>query len=333
MSSDDEDYFDEFDDDGIFWVEESEPTAADDLAATATYDPTFLDDPSLETADLFSDWDELTDDYYDEDPTVVRRLRAIGAWPIKEAAHINAPPAKRRKVKGTPLDYKPIFQGVAWRQPEDEEDVVEIYAPGEGEKVSLLKDWREIFRNAKPSIGRIRARKPVPRAPDNVLEEESEVGPEAPSLAEKTGEGYEVSAVDSGSEKPLRAASVHTRVVDSPSELPSHPKNDELSSLNKDEAKRPLEFTTEDQIAIPQTVSTDALAEKKVKESTTAQPRRGRKRKASVSVDGKSNESEDTTGNATQHQSKRPALSKAPQSVKPTPGPSGPVRRSARHKK
>ena len=146
----------------------------DDLAAAATYDPNFLDDPSLETAEFYSDWEDLSDDYYDEDPTVVRRLRAMGAWPTQEPIDTSAPPTKRRKATNNTSTDPTSFQGVAWKHPEDGTNAVEIYAPGDGEKVSLLKNWREVFRNAKPAIGRLRGRVPHQKASGTALREQSE---------------------------------------------------------------------------------------------------------------------------------------------------------------
>ncbi|EAU33119.1 predicted protein [Aspergillus terreus NIH2624] len=78
----DDEFYEEYDDE-YFWIEEPDPTVADDLAATATYDALFFDDPSLDVEDFYSDWDELSDDYYDEDSTAARRQRVMAKWPNK----------------------------------------------------------------------------------------------------------------------------------------------------------------------------------------------------------------------------------------------------------
>ncbi|KAL4980501.1 hypothetical protein BDW66DRAFT_125344 [Aspergillus desertorum] len=336
MSDDEEDYYDydEFDDDGIFWVEEADPTAADDLAATATYDSTLPDDPSLEVAELYSDWEELSDDYYDDDPTAIRRLRAIGAWPIDHPTHINASSSKRRKGAGTLAADS--FQGVAWKHPEDEADMVEIYAPGDGEKVSLLKNWREVFRDAKPAIGRLRGRIPSLKTLDVVSSEQSESDLDVPSLVEDNFEDEMVSsdAAEALLGKTL-SAPFHSQVtvVDSPSQLPVHPKKGKPKGLNGT-----LEPTMEDQEA-KAIGSTTEPAGQETKEHTTTALRRGRKRKASISVDDQLNQFGNNTGAEAQSRAKRAATTtssswnKTSQTAKSTPASSDPVRRSARHKK
>ncbi|KAL4808735.1 hypothetical protein BDV18DRAFT_89467 [Aspergillus unguis] len=318
--SDDEEYYDEFDDDGIFWVEEADPTAADDLAAGATYDPTFHDDPSLETADLYSDWDELTDDYYDEDPTAVRRLRAMGLWPIADPVPTDdAPPAKRKKTSNNyPTDIS-SFQGIAWKHPEDETDFVQVYAPGEGEKVSLLKNWREVFRDAKPAIGRLRGRIPPATLKGSDLtsisREQSESDLDVPSLVEDICEDEMVSS-DTQDGLAAKVSSVQA-AVDQPSEFPVHPKKSGHGKQNG--SLGPINGVT-----------TEPSDEKKPKEPTSAASRRGRKRKASISVDEQPEQSEKSTAE-TQPKAKRAATAKASQTTK-QPASSGTVRRSARHK-
>ncbi|RAH47840.1 uncharacterized protein BO95DRAFT_461592 [Aspergillus brunneoviolaceus CBS 621.78] len=168
--SDDEDYYDEYDED-IFWVEEPDPTIADDLAATSTNDAIFYDHPALEVEDYFSDWDDLSDDYYDEDPTAVRRARALGLLPAgdgdgghhdkqhshppRAAAVTKHPRAPKSAAQRTPFFDLGAFQSVVWKSPHQEKEqqsVVALHEPGEGEKVALLKNWREVFRSANPRM-------------------------------------------------------------------------------------------------------------------------------------------------------------------------------------
>ncbi|RDW72468.1 uncharacterized protein DSM5745_07640 [Aspergillus mulundensis] len=334
MSDDEEEYY-EYDDDEIFWVEEADPTAADDLAAAATYDPTFLEDPSIETADLYSDWEELTDDYYDDDPTAVRRLRAMGILPIDEPFHIDAPPSKRRKVADTLAADLTSFQGVAWRQPDDETDMVEIYAPGDGEKVALLKNWRDIFRDAKPAIKHLRGRIPSPKTLDIVSREQSESELDVPSLVEDNYEDEMVSsdAAEALPAKPL-AAPVHPQVVimNPPSELPVNSKKDKHGG-----PKGTLEPLKEDKGFAINGATAKMPAEKKTEEPTATAPRRGRKRKATVSMDDQPDQPGNSADTEARPRAKRVATSKASQAkaseaTKSTSKSSGPVRRSARHK-
>ncbi|KKK15899.1 hypothetical protein P175DRAFT_072630 [Aspergillus ochraceoroseus IBT 24754] len=326
--SDDEEYYDEFDDDDIFWVEEPDPDVADDLAATSTNDPAIPDDPSLEAVEFFSDWDELSDDYYDEDPTVVRRLRAMGAWTNHNealAAKVdNSPPTKRRKTNAPATDIT-SFQGVVWKLPTDETDFVQIYAPGEGdkvEKVALLKNWREIFKNANPAIARLRVRSATsgPLAsevdgldsgdflpPEPSLDDAS-TGASSPSVAVEEfrddGLGSTTSVTDMPSEKTLYSAPVHTSVVvNSPSELPVHSKRVERSAEQELKAES---------------------------QPSKAPAPSNRKRKASVSLDEPHDQGETTSRPATKTRSKRVASSKGA----PAPATSsGPIRRSTRNKK
>lgn len=51
------------------------------------------------------------------------------------------------------------FQAVVWKTSDDEKNTVTLYEPGDGEKVALLKNWREVFRNSHPAIDRLRLRK------------------------------------------------------------------------------------------------------------------------------------------------------------------------------
>ncbi|KAL2849210.1 hypothetical protein BJY01DRAFT_210877 [Aspergillus pseudoustus] len=334
MSSDDEDFFEEFDDDDIFWVEESDPTAADDLAAAATHDPILPDDPFLETVDFFSDWEDLSDDYYDEDPTAVRRLRAMGVLPLKDTALFDALPSKRRKISDTLITDTASFQGVAWRHPADETNIVKVYAPGEGEKVSLLKNWREIFRNAKPAIGRLRDWKSAPKVLDVALVEEGEPGLDVPPLVDDTSD---VEVIDAGDkpENPLYSAPFHAQVVvNPPPNLPVHSKKFGLTKPPRDEANRPLQpITEEDQGPTTNEAAAETPAEIETKIPVPSPSRRGRKRKASVSVSEQPDNNQNAAAAGTQPKSKRLMSSQQSQTTKPPSASSGPVRRSARNKK
>lgn len=62
-------------------------------------------------------------------------------------------------------DYQPMrldpasFQSVVWRRPSHEDLMTELHEPGDGEKVALLKNWREIFKNSQPRHDSVRVTK------------------------------------------------------------------------------------------------------------------------------------------------------------------------------
>lgn len=130
----------------------------DDLAETAHHDPVVLDHPSFDTEDYFSDWDEMSDEYYDDDPTVLKRQRM--ARKIAEAQGPKTKPTSARTPSiGSGIDPT-SFQSVVWKSPPDHAHAQahqkQLHPPGEGEKVALLKNWREVFRFSNPAIGRSR---------------------------------------------------------------------------------------------------------------------------------------------------------------------------------
>jgi hypothetical protein len=258
----------------------------------------------------------------------------MGLLPLKDTAPFDSLPSKRRRIGNNLITDTASFQGVAWRHPADETNIVEIYAPGEGEKVSLLKNWREIFRNAKPAIGRLRSRKPIPMAVDVDPVEESEPGLDVPPLVEDTSDA-EVTDADAKSAKSLYSTPFHAQVVvNSPSDLPVHTKKLGLTKSPRDELKSPLQPISEEGQG-PTTNGTPAEApvEDGTKEPAPAPTRRGRKRKASVSVSDQPDNSQNITTAETQPKKSKRSSSKSSQTAKPPPASAAPVRRSARNKK
>jgi hypothetical protein len=148
----------------------------DDLAETAHHDPVVLDHPSFDTEDYFSDWDEMSDEYYDDDPTVLKRQRM--ARKIAEAQGPKTKPTSARTPSigsgigiGSGIDPA-SFQSVVWKSPPDQAHAhaqahqKQLHPPGEGEKVALLKNWREVFRFSNPAVGRSRRKsKSKPKGP------------------------------------------------------------------------------------------------------------------------------------------------------------------------
>lgn len=149
----------------------------DDLAETSTYSPVIIEDPSLETAESFSDWEYYSDDFYDDDPTVFRRRRAKA---LQEAENqIDWPPRKKKRTASTTTDGIPqlslpaavvdlptdtaSFKGVIWRKPDGTEKQPDLYEPGQCKKVALFKDWREVFKASHCKSNWLRERSPYNR--------------------------------------------------------------------------------------------------------------------------------------------------------------------------
>lgn len=123
--------------------------------------------------DYYSDWDELSDDYYDDDPTVERRQRVAKLVDSPRTASDDGSQTTQRRrrsdkakqsgdgsgrTSATPTSSKSpdlaTFQSVVWKRPDHDKNPVQVLHPDEGEKIALLKNWREVFKNSHPSIGR-----------------------------------------------------------------------------------------------------------------------------------------------------------------------------------
>ncbi|KAF7118511.1 hypothetical protein CNMCM5793_008037 [Aspergillus hiratsukae] len=166
----DDEWQDEYDDEDVFWIEEPDPTVADDLAEAATHDALYFDDPSLDVEDVYSDWDYLSDDYYDDDPTVEKRRGMMDVTKNNGYTHRQGLQQQKTLVhrlhRGGVVAESPAFktdhasfQAVVWKSSDDEKNTVTLYEPGDGEKVALLKNWREVFLDSHPAIDRLRLRK------------------------------------------------------------------------------------------------------------------------------------------------------------------------------
>ena len=141
----------------------------DDLAEHTMHSPVWPDyDPSFEVADDFSDWDYYSDDYYDQD---VPQVKANGPNPNRSGTRLTSmkrkviephpTKRKRRKVSqgeeipdlslGEPLHASLVGVGsnkpvVIWKT-EDGSIPLPVIAAEQGEKVALLKDWKERFHD------------------------------------------------------------------------------------------------------------------------------------------------------------------------------------------
>ncbi|KPI41757.1 uncharacterized protein AB675_9053 [Cyphellophora attinorum] len=142
------------------------PDLADELAAHALADTVYpLDyDPGYEMQEYYSDWEYYSDDYYDDDPAILRLNPMDGEPPKKKvkASTFNTSKAKGRKRKAAELaepeedghDQRKLYimtgsmQGTVWATPVPVRN--NIYRPGSGKKVALLKDWRERYNLTSP---------------------------------------------------------------------------------------------------------------------------------------------------------------------------------------
>ncbi|KAK2861115.1 hypothetical protein FQN49_004526 [Arthroderma sp. PD_2] len=119
----------------------------DEMAMLINPDPVYLDDNALYAAlESDSDLDYQTDEYYDDDPSL-KSLRQ------KERAAVRS--EKREQQKQAPLD-RTMFCGVSWLAGPRVESNGPLYHPGDGEKVSLLKNWREVFHESKPKAKKMK---------------------------------------------------------------------------------------------------------------------------------------------------------------------------------
>ncbi|KAJ5099410.1 hypothetical protein N7532_006411 [Penicillium argentinense] len=158
--SDDDEYY-EFEDDLIY--EDFVHDFVDELAQTSYYEAALYEDPAFDVQDYYSDWEYYSDDYYDDDPTVKQPNATTKAPATKSRRAQTGTESKTRDVRPQ-SSIKPditSFQGVIWKTPslEKDQDVAIYYEPGTGDKVALLKNWREIFKSAQPTLDKSRLRK------------------------------------------------------------------------------------------------------------------------------------------------------------------------------
>ncbi|MCJ1474021.1 hypothetical protein MMC13_002679 [Lambiella insularis] len=160
MSDDEDDYYDE---DEYFWIDEGPVAEADDLAEHTMHSPVWIDyDPTIEVGEDFSDWEYYSDDYYDciQDPRATSGIETIGKK--RKSLGQSHKRKKRRRLDSSEaipgfslsesLDEDSIEPSsstavVRWKTPDTfTERVLPIIADDQGEKVALLKDWRERFK-------------------------------------------------------------------------------------------------------------------------------------------------------------------------------------------
>lgn len=174
--SDDEDYYDDDDyiylDDAPYAEAVSRSYAAnfffladilqDDLAEHTMHSPVHPDyDPAFDTAEVWSDWEYYSDDYYDEDsPRKRRKVDGADNEVARKSGVGSDLRRKRRKLASTSeipelslgdslhscLDERESLAPViVWRSKTETNDIP-VVSEGQEEKVALLKDWRERFK-------------------------------------------------------------------------------------------------------------------------------------------------------------------------------------------
>jgi hypothetical protein len=126
------------------------PDLADDLASHAIHSPVFADEPGYDILEYHSDWDYYSDDYFDDDPNLLKNNPQDGG-PLKPQKV--AKRGKKRKLAdvedipeldlGERITLRDCIKGTVWARPAAEKD--NIFRGGEEDKVSLLRDWRQRF--------------------------------------------------------------------------------------------------------------------------------------------------------------------------------------------
>ena len=161
----------------------------DDLAEHTLPSPVYVDDPIYETMNGCSDWEYYSDDYYDDDPSLLKNNPQQGS-PLQRN-NVKKPSGlqrgKKRKLAATSdipelslngdsephlRIMRPWFKGTIWKTSSPDNIEKKLYQPGVGERVALLGNWREVFRE-NPSIGSKRrqgwsARQPSHENPDTI---------------------------------------------------------------------------------------------------------------------------------------------------------------------
>ena len=156
--SDIEDYaYSPYDDlEDLLYDADPAPELADDLAEHTLHSPVYQDEDAVknELQDYFSDWTYYSDDYMDDDPSLLRKDPQDGSPPKRAAKpKQTVKRGKKRKLVETqdipPLDLDEdhlltrCIQGTTWTKAS--EVSIPVYKEGQEQKVSLMKDWKQVF--------------------------------------------------------------------------------------------------------------------------------------------------------------------------------------------
>ncbi|KAK4944476.1 hypothetical protein LTR10_016150 [Elasticomyces elasticus] len=127
--SDIEDYaYSPYDDiDDLLWDADPAPELADDLAEHACPSPVYQDEiAGFELQEYHSDWEYYSDDYMDDDPALLKN-NTLDGGPPKQAV--------KKKDTGD--------MSTVWGRPGEQNPP--RYNTGQGMKVALMKNWKEVF--------------------------------------------------------------------------------------------------------------------------------------------------------------------------------------------
>lgn len=139
-------------------------SSQDDLAEHTMHSPVWQEHPADDTAEYWSDWDYYSDDFYDQGASKMKRQKIAGESTTeakgKHAEGLLVGNRGRRFESAEDIPELSLGDSldsdmeesvaarptVVWRSKEAHDPVENpIVREGEGEQVSLLKDWRQSF--------------------------------------------------------------------------------------------------------------------------------------------------------------------------------------------
>lgn len=142
----------------LLWDADPAPDLADDLASHALHSPIFADEPGYELLEYHSDWEYYSDDYFDDDPHILKNNpQDGGSSKVHRPGGDQPARGKKRKLVETqdipPLDLgerkhlEACMKGTIWATPIPERE--NLYTSTEPQKVALMKDWKNKFGSIK----------------------------------------------------------------------------------------------------------------------------------------------------------------------------------------
>lgn len=256
-------------------------------------------------------------------------------------ATTNTQKQKQRSGPSKPrLSIDPAsFQSVVWKPSDYGREPVQLHPPGEGEKVALLKNWREVFRSSNPAIGRPARFKKLASSSSASSRSRNQLA------AARSGVIDDLKRREDSSDQTSRVSSLEnlrdTDAVDSgDASNTTPPKSVSPASVNVGGARQDEEMADVDADAADK-LSSNVVVEIPVPKSLSSpspSKKRGRKRKADVIAE---NEAENTqNANGKENNNKRPRSKRIASNTNTTTGHDDktrkstgvPLRRSTRQK-
>jgi hypothetical protein len=193
--------------------------------------------------DGYSDWEYYSDDYYDDDPSLLKNNPQEGS-PLhrnKSKRSNGLQRGKKRKLAATRdipdlslnedskqdlRNPSPCVKGIIWRSSPGEEQEQKLYEPGIGERVALLGNWREVFKASQPfgekrRTGPLTARKPRDNNTEASVRAPSKTSSPAQG-AELNGSGEVVHLDEDELATPRKAKRRRVAFATSPPSAPNH---------------------------------------------------------------------------------------------------------------